>query len=124
MVRLVLTGLIFPVCLMLVGCGDSATPVGEKKETSGKVTLKGQPLSGVKLVLQPLGDGAEAYAVTGQDGAFKTSATPGQYAWYFYAKDGTPASAAALRKVPEDFRSGKMDRKVSVGGSDLNIDVK
>jgi hypothetical protein len=110
--------------LLLAGCGMGATPMGEKKETSGKVSLNGKALPDVKVVLQPTGDGAEAYAVTDKTGAFKTKATPGKYAWYLAGKDSSKGAESLLKSVPEAFKTGSMDRTVQVGSGDLNLEVK
>jgi len=110
--------------LLLSGCGTSATPMGEKKETSGKLTLNGKPLADVKVVFQPLGDGAEAHAVTDKGGAFKAQATPGKYTWYVLPKDDKKASEGLLKSVPEAFKSGSMDRTVQAGSGELNLEVK
>jgi hypothetical protein len=117
-------GMLTAGCLFLTGCGMSATPMGEKKETVGKVTAGGKSLSGVKVVLQPTGDGAEAYAVTDKDGGFKTTATPGKYAWYLTPKDNNKSSEGALKSIPEAFKTGTLDRTIQVGSGDLNLEVK
>ena len=116
--------LFFGVWLILPGCGDNATKMGEKKETSGKVSMNGKSLVDVKVVLQPTGDGAEAYAVTDKAGTFKTNATPGKYAWYLTGKDSSTASESLLKSVPEAFKTGSLDRTVQVGSGELNLDVK
>lgn len=110
--------------LLLAGCGMSATSMGEKKETSGKVSLNGKALADVKVVLQPTGDGAEAHAVTDKTGAFKTQATPGKYAWYLTGKDSSKGAESLLKNVPEAFKTGSMERTVQVGSGDLNLEVK
>lgn len=110
--------------LLVAGCGTSATPMGEKKETSGKVSLNGKALADVKVVLQPTGDGAEAYAVTDKTGAFKTKATPGKYAWYVTGKDSSRGAESLLKNVPEAFKTGSLDRTVQVGSGELNLEVR
>ena len=108
----------------VAGCGSNATLMGEKKESSGKVSMNGKPVADVKVVLQPTGDGADAYGVTDKTGAFKTSATPGKYAWYLTGKDSSKASESFLKSVPEAFKTGSLDRTVQVGSGELNLDVK
>lgn len=112
------------ISLLVAGCGSGATPMGEKKDTSGKVTQNGKALADVKVVLQPTGDGAEAYAVTDKTGAFKTTATPGKYAWYVTGKDSSKGAESLLKNVPEAFKTGSLDRTVQVGSGELNLDIK
>ena len=92
--------------LLLAGCGTSAAPMGEKKETTGKLTLNGKPLADVKVVLQPLGDGADAHAVTDKVGAFKAQATPGKETWYVLPKE-EKKDTMSMRKE----RNGRCKRK-------------
>ena len=110
--------------LVASGCGDNATPMGEKKETTGRLTLNGKPLADVKVVLQPMGDGADAHGVTDKGGTFKTQATPGKYTWYVLPKDEKKSSEGALKAVPEAFKTGSMDRSVQTGAGELNLEVK
>lgn len=112
------------ISLLVAGCGSGATPMGEKKDTSGKVTQNGKALADVKVVLQPTGDGADAYAVTDKTGAFKTTATPGKYAWYVTGKDSSKGAESLLKNVPEAFKTGSLDRTVQVGSGELNLDIK
>ena len=99
-----------------VNVGQVADPVG----ITGQITMEDLPLSGVRLNLQPTGDGMP----TGMDvtgGKFEGDVVPGKYTYFLSAgKD-----AAAFKKVPEEYHSGAMDREIEVAAGatlDLIID--
>jgi hemoglobin len=68
---------------------------GEKGSVKGKVTFKGQPLTGGVVILTDA-DGKEAKTDLAADGAYKLDVKPGQY-----------TVAVDAKAVPEKFRSAK-----------------
>lgn len=107
---------------LLMGCGMTAKPMPDKTDVSGRLLVNGKPLGGVKVVLQPLGEGSDAHAVTDAAGGFKTVAVPGTYTWYVSPKDEKRASEALLKGLSEQFRSGSMERVVKTGhGLELTV---
>jgi hypothetical protein len=107
-------------CVLLtlaVGCGASVTPTSQPVDISGEVKASGKPVSGVKLNLQPTGDGLPA-VIDVQDGKFTAQVIPGKYTYFISAgKD-----AAALKKINEKYQSGSADRQYDVGsGTQLTL---
>ena len=101
------------ICAFLVlGCGYSPGLMPDKKEASGKLLFNGKPLTNVKVVLQPLGEGSDAHAMTDGTGSFKAQTVPGKYTWYISPKDDKKASEGVLKNVPEAYRSGSLERVV------------
>ena len=104
-----------------MGCGGiEVGKVSDPVEISGQITMEGEPLSGVRLNLQPTGDGMPV-GMDVAEGKFEGDAVPGKYTYFLSAgKD-----AAAFKKVPEEYHSGSMDREVEVAAGttlDLVID--
>lgn len=106
------------IVLLSMGCGgvnvgQVADPVG----IIGQLTVEGLPLSGVRLNLQPIGEGMPTgMAVT--EGKFQGDVVPGKYT-YFLSAGKDPA---VFKKVPEEYHSGSMDREVDVAaGATLDL---
>ncbi len=94
---------------LVVGCGGSVTPTSEPVDISGEVKASGKPVSGVKLNLQPTGDGLPA-VIDVTDGKFTVKAIPGKYTYFISAgKD-----AAALKSIPQKYLEGSLDRQHDV----------
>lgn len=78
------------ICLC-VGCSSSQYP-----PVSGKVTYDGKPLANVRLVFNPVGDGATlapfSMAITDETGAFSLE-----------TRDGNPGAVVGLHKVGFDW---------------------
>lgn len=119
----------FAVTILLLaslpGCSSSgsktlptATPV------SGTLTrADGTPLGNVTLLLQPLSTGHMTSFDVGADGRFSGEAVAGPYAWFVTKSPKSNDADAQLANVPEDFRQGKLERKVTVGASPLTLSV-
>jgi hypothetical protein len=101
------------------GCGE-ITPerLEDPIQVSGKVTLaSGHPARNAVLYLQPVGPGQQAHFVLGADGSFKGSVTPGEYTYYVAPQRDTGP-------VPERFRSGSMDRTVTIKSGDSSLNLR
>lgn len=113
------------VLASLPGCSSSsskmlpsATPV------SGTLTrADGTPIGNVTLMLQPLSTGHMTSFEVAADGTFSGEAVAGPYAWFVTKSSKATDTDAAIDTVPEDFRQGKLERKVTVGSSPLTLSV-
>lgn len=105
---------------MVMACGESAKPIGEAVDFSGKVTdAAGKPIGYMELALQPMDNTSRpAYASVGADGTFKGKANPGKYAYFFQLKGGAEAT-----QVPAKYRQGNKDVTVQVSNG-ANLDIK
>ncbi len=106
--------------LVVLGCGESARPLAEPVDFSGKVTdAAGKPVGYMELALQPMDNTSRpAYAPVGADGTFKGKAIPGKYAYFFQLKGGAEAT-----QVPAKYRQGNKDASVQVSNG-ANLDLK
>lgn len=104
---------------LVVGCGASVTPTSLPVDISGEIKASGKPVSGVKLNLQPTGDGLPA-VIDVKDGKFTAQVIPGKYTYFISAgKD-----AAALKKIKEKYQSGSADRQYDVAsGTQLTLSL-
>jgi hypothetical protein len=103
----------------LAGCGG-AERIPDAVPIRGQVTFPdGRPVKDVMLTLQPLDSGHMAGLKVGGDGKFNGSAVPGKYA-YFFGPQESKAEAeqhkfeAALKTVPEKYKTANMEHTVSV----------
>jgi hypothetical protein len=109
--------------IAIVGCGMTPAKVGEPVAVSGKVALaNGQPVRDVLLVLNPVEKGRPDSFKLAPDGSFRGNVVPGKYAFYFAPPDGRPAPAA-LRVIPEKFRSHQVEKLVTISGGAVTITV-
>ncbi len=114
----------FLMLALLSGCGSDARPMPDKSEIAGRILLKGKPLQDAKVVLQPLGVGSDAHGVCDRQGNFKLQAVPGRYTWFVSPKDEKRISEAAVKSVPEAYRSGSLDRVIEAGQSQLELFIQ
>ncbi len=113
-------GFVLVLGLMLAGCGGvTVEEIADPEEFSGKVTKGGQPVSDVKLRLQPIAKGGTEAIVPVKDGKYTATATPGKYTYFF--EEGS--NAAAFEAIPADYRHGSLDREIEVTGDDLDLTV-
>jgi hypothetical protein len=97
----------------LVGCGSKAQLRGTPVSVSGKVSQSGQPLAGVVMVFQPLGDGHVREFLIGKDGSFKGELISGEYT-YFVGRAIAPNGAQLLSKIPPAYLHADLSRTVAV----------
>jgi hypothetical protein len=121
-----LTLLAAAAALGLTGCGKmTPAPVADRVPVKGKVTLAdGRPVRDVMLTLQPLDSGQLAGLKVRADGSFHGEAVPGKYTYFLTPQEGAERrkSLAALKAVPERFKSAHLERTVEVRpGGDLQI---
>jgi hypothetical protein len=97
----------------LAGCGSAVSLKNAPVNVSGKVSRSGQPVGGMVMVFQPLGDGHMRELPIQKDGSFNGELISGKYA-YFVARPAVPAAAQALRNVPSKYFEADLSRTVSV----------
>jgi hypothetical protein len=97
----------------LVGCGSKAGLKNAPVAVSGSVSQGGQPIGGLVMVFQPLGDGHVRELPIQKDGSFSGELISGKYA-YYVAKPVGPAAAQALQKLPQRFFEADLSRTVTV----------
>jgi hypothetical protein len=115
----------FVLALLLIvgflGCGSAVDLKGSPVSVSGKVLQAGQPVGGMVMVFQPLGDGHLREFVIQKDGSFNGELISGDYA-YYVAKPTAPAVAQALRNLPPKYFEADLSRTVAVkSGEQLAI---
>ena len=105
----------------LAGCGSQVKLKGAPVSISGKVSQGGQPVGGMVMVFQPLGDGHVREFPVQKDGTFNGEIVSGEYA-YYVAKPTVPGAAQALKKLsPKNFEAD-LSRTVAVeAGKQLAI---
>jgi hypothetical protein len=115
----VLLVLIFMVGL--AGCGSNAKLRNAPVSVTGKVSRAGQPVGGMVMIFQPLGDGHVREFPIQKDGTFSGELISGKYA-YYVAKPTAPAAAQALKNVSPKFFEADLSRTVNVEpGGQLDI---
>lgn len=107
--------------LAVCGCGQHIGKTHEPVEISGIVTVNEVPVSDVVLNLQPTGAGTLPVVIPIKDGRFKSTASPGRYAWFFEASRAEKDSRA-IEVIPDEYRSADMERQIDVvDGSELEF---
>jgi hypothetical protein len=97
----------------LVGCRSEVKLKGAPVSVSGKVSQSGQPVGGMVMTFQPLGDGHVRELAVQRDGTFNGELVSGEYA-YYVAKPVVPADAQALKKLPPKYFEADLTRTVTV----------
>jgi len=97
----------------LVGCGSKANLKKAPVAVSGSVSQGGQPVGGLVMIFQPLGDGHVREFPIQKDGTFNGELISGNYA-YYVAKPTAPAAAQALRKLAPKYFEADLSRTVAV----------
>jgi hypothetical protein len=119
------TGLL--ACL-LVGCGG-AKLLPEPVEISGTVTTAdGKPVKDVQLGLRPRGAGHPAGCALGADGAFKVSAIPGEFVFFFAPLEDPKADKAKAKAgfaaIPKPYQEATAENVVTLsagGGNKIQL---
>lgn len=117
-----LPGLALPLALAcLAGCSSNPGKNPEPVEITGRVTLPGgKAVDDVTFNLQPTGPGGQA-ALPVTNGEFKGTVMPGRYTYYL--SEGK--RAASLQAVPQKYRTGSMDRQITVAaGAKLEVSLE
>ncbi len=117
---------LFIVLMLIVGLTRlrfgselKAAPVS----VSGKVSQGGQPVGGMVMIFQPLGDGHVREFPVQKDGTFNGELISGKYA-YYVAKPAVPAAAQMLRNLPPKFFEADLSRTVAVeSGNQIAIEL-
>jgi hypothetical protein len=99
----------------LAGCGSQARMKGAPVSVSGKVSQGGQPVGGMMMVFQPLGDGHMREFPIQKDGTFSGELVAGDYA-YYVGKPTVPGAAQALKKLAPKYFDADLSRTVAVDG--------
>jgi hypothetical protein len=107
----------------LAGCGSKANLKKVPVAVSGTVSQGGQPVGGMIMIFQPLGDGHVREFPVQKDGTFNGELISGKYA-YYVAKPAVPAAAQMLRNLPPKFFAADLSRTVAVeSGSSIAIEL-
>ena len=113
--------IVLTIIVGLVGCSREAKLKGAPTSVSGKVSLGNQPVGGVVMVFQPLGDGHVREFPTGKDGTFNGELISGEYAYYVAKPAVRNATQPPIRLSPQYFEAD-LSRTVTVeGGKQLTI---
>ena len=117
--------------ILLTGCGSGGPSTGSFE---GKVTLKGQPVSGSKVSLISSGSGAGAILNIGADGSFK-STDPLPVGTYKVAlvpappepmAPGTKAAKAAPSLIPDKYQkveTSGFSAEIKAGKNSTSFDI-
>ena len=106
--------------LTSMGCGSAVIPTADPILVTGALTQSGKPVTGVKLNLQPTGNGLPA-VVDVVDGEFSAEVVPGTYT--YYVSPGKKAND--FDAIPKDYHSGSMDRQFDVDdGTTLELEIE
>jgi hypothetical protein len=97
----------------LTGCGSKAGLKNAPVAVSGSVSQGGQPIGGLVMVFQPLGDGHVREFPIQKDGTFSGELISGKYA-YYVVKPTAPAAAQALQKLSPRFFEADLSRTITV----------
>ena len=95
-----------------VGCSSEVKLKPTPMSISGKVSQSGQPLGGLMMVFQPLGDGHVREFPLRKDGTFSGELVPGEYAYYLAGRTGIGASKAP--RLSAEYFVADMSRTVTV----------
>jgi hypothetical protein len=107
----------FVLLVAAIGCGVNPGKTADYVDVTGKVTVKGQPVSGVVFHFRPITGGAmRQFTLT--NGDFKGQMVPGTYT--YYVEEGN--NPASFNAIPQKYRTASMDHKIEVAaGSNLQI---
>ncbi len=105
--------ILLTLVVCLVGCGSGADMRDAPVNVSGKVSKAGQPVGGLVMVFQPLGDGHVREFPVQKDGSFNGEIVSGDYA-YYVARPTVPTVAQALRTLPPKYFEADLSRTVAV----------
>jgi hypothetical protein len=108
------------VAVALVGCGSNVRLLPGPVAVSGKVTFAdGRPVKNLMFALQPTETGHPTAFKLAADGSFRGDIVPGKYAFSLQPQDGPERSKslAALKEVPEKYRSAHLDHQVDFKAS-------
>ncbi len=105
----------------LVGCNSEVQLKGTPVSVSGKVSQGGQPIGGMFVVFQPLGDGHVLEVPIQKDGSFNGELVSGEYA-YYVANPAFLAGAPAPRKLAPKYFEADLSRTITAeAGKQLTI---
>ena len=99
--------------LGLLGCGSQAKLNGSPVSVSGKVSQGSQPVSGIVMIFQPLGDGHVREFPIHKDGTFNGELVSGEYA-YYVAKPTVHSATQSPRRLAPKYFEADLSRTVAV----------
>lgn len=113
--------LCYLLVIAVVGCGSHVGLKRPPAPVSGKLSRGGQPVGGILVVFQPLGDGHTRELPVAQDGTFRGEFVAGEYAYYVAKTTAATAGQTATAIAPEHYQP-QMSRTVMVEpGKELTI---
>jgi hypothetical protein len=111
--RLLIVLILMVGLIGLVGCSSEVKLKSAPVSMSGKALRGGQPVSGMVMIFQPLGDGHVREFPINRDGSFKGEVISGEYA-YYVAKRPVPSAAPAPIKLSPKYFEADLSRTVTV----------
>lgn len=106
-----------------VGCGSDVRLKNAPVSVTGKVSKGGQPVGGMVMIFQPLGDGHVREFPIQKDGTFSGELISGKYA-YYVAKPTAAVAAQAVRNLAPKFFEADLSRTVLVeSGNPIAIEL-
>ena len=96
-----------------IGCGSHVKLKEPPVNVTGKVSQSGQPLSGMMVVFQPLGDGHVREFPLRPDGTFNGELIRGEYA-YYVTKGAVAAAAQKPITLSSKYFEADLSRTVTV----------
>ncbi len=108
--------LLFTGCQSSLDLGTNPDPV----DITGSVSKGSDPITGLRLNLQPLEAGLPA-TIDIKDGKISASVTPGKYTWFLSGDE----KDIVAKGIPEAFLAGSMERTVEITtGATLDLKVE
>jgi hypothetical protein len=107
---------LFIVSMLLVvslGCSSEVRLKEPPVSVSGKVSQSGQPVRGVMMIFQPLGDGHVRELPVSKDGTFNGDLVSGDYA-YYVAKPSVAGASQPASKLAAKYFEADLSRTVTV----------
>ena len=105
--------IVLMLALGLLGCGSQSKMKASAVSVSGKVSQGSQPVGGMVLIFQPLGDGHVREFSIRKDGTFNGELVSGEYA-YYVAKPAVLNAGRAPRKLSPQYFEADLSRTVTV----------
>lgn len=112
--------------LLVIGIAGCGSQVGLKEQAAavtGRLSHGGQPVGGLLVVFQPLGDGHMRELPVAKDGTFRGDFVSGEYA-YYVARPAAAVAGQPQAAIAPEYYQPQMSRTVLVeSGRELAIEL-